>query len=230
MPQCVQRSNFNPCDATQNGLGFLRSKKLSISSQHGEGVLYQQLIQHYKQLEKEYDFVLCDGIYSDHFANIVELDINIEIAKNFSSAMLGIINGFGLNKNEVLDMVALQNESMKKGGIFRLSTIINKADANLIDQLKNNEEKLYVIPYVEELSRLSLSDIIEHFNPIQLRFDESSYIRKINNVKVAAMGLDNYLEKISQGDLVIFPADRSEIILGLLGSYYSKTCSLTPIR
>ncbi|HFB53721.1 MAG TPA: phosphate acetyltransferase, partial [Sulfurimonas autotrophica] len=40
-------------------------------------------------------------------------------------------------------------------------------------------------------------------------------------VKVAALSLDNFLDHIEEDDLVIVPADRSDIILGLYGALHS---------
>ncbi len=188
----------------------------------GEAALYEGLIKKYKKFEKDYDFILCEGVYSDLFSNIVELDINIEIAKNFSASVLNIINAEGLAKNEIIDLFLLQKENMKKGAVNRLATVINRVQPRLIKQLKKFDTDIYAIPETVELTRLSLADIVESLKTDKFKFNDSDYARKVTGVKVAAMSLDNYLSRITQGDLVIVPADRSEIILGLLGSFYSR--------
>ncbi len=203
--------------------GFTLKEAQHIIATKGEDVLYEELIKKYKRLEAAYGFVLCEGIYSELFANIVELDINIEIAKNLSAAVLTIINAHNASKADVTDSYLLQQESVKKGGIRQIATVINRADKRLLKPLQKLGPALYVIPNSEELEKLSLADIIENLDVEVLRFSTVDNARKVDAVKVAALSLDNFLSKVEQNDLIVVPGDRSEIVLGLLGSFYSQS-------
>ena len=214
--------HFNLHQARETSYGFTLKETEHIIAQYSEEYLYELLIEKYKKLENEYDFVLCEGIYSDLFANIVELDINIEIAKNFSAGLVNIINAHNHTKSTLEDSFKLQKESMHKGGVKRIATIFNRVNATNIGELVKLDELVFAIPENKELAKLGLSDVIENLHPKKLLFSESDYIRKVGRVKVAALGLDNFLEKIEAQDLIIVPGDRSEIVLGLLGAYYSK--------
>ncbi len=214
--------HFNLHQKRETSYGFTLKEAEHIIAQHSEEYLYELLIEKYKRLENEYDFVLCEGIYSDLFANIVELDINIEIAKNFSAGLVNIINAHDQTKSRLEDSFKLQKESIQKGGVKRIATVFNRVNATDIGELVKLDESVFAIPENEELAKLGLSDIIENLHPKKLLFTESDYIRKVGKVKVAALGLDHFLEKIEAQDLMIVPGDRSEIVLGLLGAYYSK--------
>lgn len=202
--------------------GFTLQEAHHIIATQGESKLYELLIQKQQQLQKEYDFIFCEGIYSELFANIVELDINIEIAKNFSSNVLTLINAKEESLQDIKDTIQLQEESLKKAGITKIATIINRVQPEYIQELTEKQNNIFTIVEHTELTKLSLADIIEHKAIRKFRFSHEDHARKINNIKVAAMSLDNFLEHIEQNDLIIFPADRSEILLGVLGSFYSR--------
>ena len=202
--------------------GFTLKEAQHIIANDSEERLYELLIEKYKLLEKKYDFVLCEGIYSDLFANIVELDINIEIAKNFASGVVGIISAKERTKSALKDQFLLHKESLKKGGVKRIATIFNRVEEADIAELVKLDEKIYAIPEIAELASTGIADVIENLNPTILSFGPNDYVRRVENIKVAALSLDNFLDHIEQNDLVIVPADRSEIVLGLLGAYYSK--------
>ena len=210
--------HFKLHQARETSYGFTLEEAEHIIAQHSEKRLYELLIEKYKKLEREYDFVLCEGIYSDLFANVVELDINIEMAQNFSSPIINIINAKKESKSSLEDSYALQKESMRKGGVERLATIFNRVESLDVNDLLKMDEMIFAIPENPELAKLGLSDVIETLHLKKLHFQESDYIRKIAKVKVAALGLDRFLEKIETQDLIIVPGDRSEIILGVLGA------------
>ncbi len=202
--------------------GFTLQEAQHIIATTSQEHLYELLIEKFKKLENDYDFVLCEGIYSDFFANIVELDINIEIAKNFGSAAVGIIAAKGQSKNELEDRFKLQQESLRRGGVERIATIFNRAEQADTAELLKMGERVYVIEEVAELATLGIADLMENLRLEKVVFGQSDYVRKIENIKVAASSLDNFLDHIEQNDLVIVPGDRSDIVLGVLGAYHSK--------
>jgi len=70
---------------------------------------------------------------------------------------------------------------------------------------------------------LSIADVIESLDAEPIFLHEHDNTRIIRGIKVAALSLDNFLEHIQEDDLIVVPADRSDIILGLLGALYSTT-------
>jgi len=51
--------------------------------------LMAKLLEKYLDLKQRYDFVLCLGLADNHFASLLDYDINVEIAKNFSVTRCG---------------------------------------------------------------------------------------------------------------------------------------------
>jgi len=212
---------FKLHQSKERSYGFTLKEAEHIIAQHSAEYLYELLIEKFKKLENEYDFVLCEGIYSELFSNVVELDINIEIAKNFATPLINIINAKDRSLNTLKDSYTLQKEGIAKGAIEHIATIFNRVDSVALAELEAFGEMVFAIPENGELAKIGLCDVIEVLNPKKLIFDKSDSNKKIAKVKVAALGVDNLLEKIETQDLIIVPGDRSEIILGLVGAYYS---------
>jgi phosphate acetyltransferase len=189
--------------------------------------LINQLILKFKKLEKKYDFVLCEGIRLSFINSNINFDLNMKIAQNFGSPYVNIINAKEDTAHEVYESVLLEYDAMVSEGCMHFATIINRLDdekkAYLENKLKDDKRSIYLLNEVEELSLISLADVIDSLDTEQVLFKEEDYTRNVRNIKIAALNLDHFLEHIEEDDLVVVPADRSEIILGLFASLYANT-------
>lgn len=198
----------------------------SMIAQDKFNELLNQLINKFKQLEQEYDFVLCEGIRRSFFKSGMNYNINIEIAKNFGAACINIINASEKSAHEIYESLVIENKDNAKRGCTPFATFINRVTPKEYDELnlflKKSPYNTYVLEELEELHLPTVQDIITGLDAKELMVREGDYSRVIRGVKVAALTLDNFLEYIEEDDLIIVPADRSEIILGLLGALHSK--------
>lgn len=190
--------------------------------------LINQLITKFKKLERDYDFVLCEGIRRSFLSTNINYDLNIKIAQNFGSPYINIINGKNDSTKEIFESVKIEHENILSQGCAHFATFVNRLDEEKYTHLENKlqndlcEKGTYLLREVEELSFISIHDIVDSLDVKEVLITPEDYTRSIRGVKVAALGLDNFLEHIQEGDLVIVPADRSEIILGLLSAIYSN--------
>jgi len=189
--------------------------------------LINQLISKFKKLESEYDFVLCEGIRRSFLSTNINYDLNVKIAQNFGSAYINIINAKNDTAKEVHESIQIEHENIAIQGCTHFATFVNRLDDEkytaLEKRLQNDacRKGTYLLRELEELSLLSIRDVIESLDAKEVLVSPEDYTRSIKGVKVAALTLNNFLEYIQEGDLVIVPADRSDIILGLLGAMYS---------
>jgi phosphate acetyltransferase len=188
--------------------------------------LINQLIVKFKKLENEYDFVLCEGIRRSFLSANINFDLNVKIAQNFGSAYINVINAKNSTAQEVYESILIENETSTSQGCTHFATFVNRLDykqyAFLENKLKNYEYTTYLLSEVEELSLLSIQDVIESLDAKIVLLEDDDHTRSIRNVKVAALSLNNFLDHIEEDDMVIVPADRSDIILGLFGALYSN--------
>ncbi|MEA1983718.1 MAG: phosphate acetyltransferase [Campylobacterota bacterium] len=209
----------------------------SMVAQNRKKELVQGIIKQFKKLEREYDFVLCEGIRQSFLNSNIGFDINIFIAQNLGSPYINIINAKEDTAQEVHESVLIENETLISHGCTHFATFVNRVDLEkreyLQKKLKEYEYTTYILDEVEELRLLSINDVMDRLNAKPILLLEKDHTRTIRSIKIAALSLDNFLEHIEEDDLVIVPADRSDIILGLLGALYSNaypniSCILFP--
>ena len=189
--------------------------------------LIEQLIEKFKKLEKEYDFVLCEGIRRSFLPESISQDLNIEIAKNFGAGYINIVGAFDKTVQDIVETVLIEHQNLITHGVHHFCTFVNRAAPDDVEALSAMLDDLpcqsFILAEHEELSRLTLQDVIEGLDATEVFVGEHDYSRVIGKVKVAALTLDNFLERIEEDDLIIVPADRSDIVLGLLGALYSRS-------
>ena len=189
-------------------------------------ILMNELITKFKKLEDRYDFVLVEGIRHSFLTSTINFDLNIKIAQNFGSPVINIVNAKNRTIVDIHDDILIENENSTMQGCAHFATFINRLDDKKYDVLKKRLEKYhlktYLLKEIDELRMLSIGDVIESLGATTLFMQEQDATRIVRGIKIAALSLDNFLEHIEEDDLIVVPADRSDIILGLLGALYSS--------
>ena len=187
--------------------------------------LIENLIAKFKALEKEYDFVLCEGIRKSFLTSTISYDLNVKIAQNFGAPYINIINAKAKNPKEVYEEVLIENEYSTSVGCSHFATFVNRVSKEDFTNLRALFDKtnytVYMLQEQEELNLPTIEDVMESLDAKSIVLGEHDPSRIIRGVKVAALSLDNFLDHIEEDDLVIVPADRSDIILGLYGALHS---------
>jgi len=188
--------------------------------------LINELISKFKKLEKKYDFILCEGIRRSFLNSNIGYDLNIKIAQNFASPFINIINAKDRDAQDLYEDILIENENITSNGCTHSGTFINRLDdkthIQLLKKLKNYELPTYLLEEIEELNIPTIEDVMDALDAKPIILTDEDHTRVIKRVTVAALTLDNFLDHIQEDDLVIVPADRSDIILGLLGALYSN--------
>jgi len=150
----------------------------------------------------------------------------MKIAQNFGSSYVNIINAKNDTAQEVYDNILIENEMITSKGCTHFATFVNRVDNEKLDFLENklqkSQIKTFFLKEIDELNRISIEDIMDSLDAEPILLSDQDHTRNINFVKVAALSLDNFLDHIQEDDLIIVPADRSDIILGLIGSLFSN--------
>jgi phosphate acetyltransferase len=188
--------------------------------------LIASLIAKFKKLEAEYDFVLCEGIRRSFLTSTISYDLNVKIAQNFAAPMINIIKADASSAKEIYENVLIENEYLESEGCIHFATFVNRVCESMYDELGKMFEKvpytIYLLKEVRELNLPTIEDVMEGLGAQEVLLGEYDHTRIIKKVKVAALTLDNFLEYIEEEDLVVVPADRSDIILGLFGALHSS--------
>ncbi len=186
------------------------------------------LIKKFKALEREYDFVLCEGLHRSSFTSTIGFDINLRLTKNFGSPYISVIKGKGKKVKEINEELTIEAESIKRENVMHFATFVNRLAENVCKSLPESLDKdetrsapVYFLPEIEELDKPTVMEVMETLDCTYILGNDKDLTRVVSQSKIAAMTLDNYLGRIEEGDLVIVPGDRADIIVGSLASLYS---------
>ncbi len=195
-----------------------------LLSQDKSELLYEKILERYEYLIKKYDFVICNGMVNIELEELVDFDINFEIAKNLQIPTVEIINAEDMSSiDEVVESIDYIIHQSKRAGVRLLGLFINRVSRDILDKIRElkKDTPLFTIPKVKELSSPTMLDIIKGLNAKEVILDNPMLDRTIYQSKVATMMLPNYLEYLEEGDLIIVSGDRCDILVGTLLANYS---------
>jgi phosphate acetyltransferase len=181
-------------------------------------------------LEGKCKFVLCEGTDFTGVGSAFEFDFNAEIANNLGCPILALVNGRNKTPDETVDAMQVARESFEEKGCTILATIINRVTADRLPSVKEHlkalgleKEPIYILPEEPILGKPTVGEIARNLDAQILQGDAKGLNREVHDFKVAAMNLPHFLEHIADGDLIITPGDRADIILGSLATTVSET-------
>jgi phosphate acetyltransferase len=159
-----------------------------------------------------------------------EFDFNADVTNNLGCPILAVINGRRKPPEEITDAVRVARESYEDHGCTILATIVNRVDpqnfTSFSEGLKTEKpdtEPLYTLPEEPLLGKPTVGEIATTLKSQIIQSTPQEFNREVLDFKVAAMNLPNFLERMADGDLIITPSDRADIILGCLAASVSDT-------
>lgn len=187
-------------------------------------ILIENLIGKFKELEKKYDFVLIEGLNQAAFTQSLDFDINLLIAKNIGTPIISILKGKNKTTLEVTDEVNIESDAIKKAGCAHFATFVNRINEEVLSKLSNELHDIptYYLPEVAELDTPTVHEIMNKLNCMLILGEQKDLKRVVRQTKIAAMQLENFLDHIEDGDLIIVPGDRADIIVGSIATIQSR--------
>ncbi len=185
--------------------------------------IFTAILNKYKKLEKDCDFILIEG--TDFRGSLVsfEFDMNARIANNLGAPILAVINGFGKTPNEIADSMQMVKKNLSDENCAQIGTVINRADEKSFVEIKKVLDKFgkegeinFVIPEKSVLQTITIRQIANALQAEHVYGSKESFNLDVFDFRIAAMSLDQILKLTSAGSLVITPGDRTDILIGLL--------------
>ena len=215
--------NYFGLDISYNDAFAIKKSKLIKKKNKGKiGEVIDLIIEKYKQLEEKFDFVLVEGTSFSGEGTVIEMDMNVLIAKNLGIPAIIVGSGVGKTLDELVDSLGLAYDSFKQKEVEVLAVIANKVQPQNIELItsglkKNWPEGVLVnaIPIISSLNNTTIQEIVNELDA-QVLFGEPYLNNQISSFSVGAMQLRNYLMHLKEDGLVITPGDRADIILGAL--------------
>jgi phosphate acetyltransferase len=195
--------------------------------------LLKRIMEAYKRLDDTTDLLLVEGSDFTEASRAQELDFNADAANHLGCPVLLVVRGSGRSVEQMLEVVQLAHGSLTGRGCTILATICNRVDPAILKELRERvhevvgDEPAYVLPEVPELAAPTVAEVAQALAARFLRpergAEEPSTRREVGRVIVGAMSLPHFLDHIGDGDLIITPGDRADLIVGSLASRFSGT-------
>ncbi|SHN59126.1 phosphate acetyltransferase [Desulfovibrio litoralis] len=197
-----------------------------------EANMFDIILRKFKDLENEYDFVLCEGTDYAGKDAAFEFDLNATIAANLNAPILLVANGAGKSAQEIISSTQITIDSLVDKDLDIVACLINRADvsekeeAEIVRSLHcthcTNSLISYVIPEEPILGKPTVSDVKKWLGA-KILYGASGMDNLIDDYLIAAMQVENFLNYIAQGSFIITPGDRSDLLLAALSSRFSNS-------
>ncbi len=218
---------------------------------HDPDAALSRIVERFKAVEAKCDAVVVVGSDFTDVGSTSELGYNARIAANLGAPVLVVLNGrahegdrLGVSEARTpqqlaqLTALALTDITGQRAELF--AVITNRADPDRLDEInaaigevvgdvpavdghREADVAVWSIPEDVFLVAPAVRDIMLALGGTLVRGDEALLVREVLDVVVAGMSLNNILPRLTEGAIVIVPADRTEVLLGLLLANSSGT-------
>ncbi|MFY0686873.1 MAG: phosphate acetyltransferase [Cyclobacteriaceae bacterium] len=207
---------------------FTRSEVVAKQNEGKSNEIIEEIIEKYKQIEDQFDFVLVEGTDFSDEGSITEFDVNIDIAKNLGIPTIIVASGEGKTTSELISNIKLAHRTFDKKDVDVLCVFANKVQEENVEDVNKKLRKTFpksveiaTIPRSAALGSPTIGELVKALKG-KFLFGDEHVSRLAEGFTVGAMQLRNYLPKIGDNGLVITPGDRADIILGALQAHTSS--------
>jgi len=219
---------FNLNTDYEDCFAYKQSEVVALLSEGKEDEVIQKVIEKYKKLEANYDYVLVEGTDFSGEGGIIELDVNLMIAKNLNIPALIVGSGNGKKKKDFINTMQLSYNSFISKEVDVIGIVANKIEEDEVAYIRAEliksfpkELQIDIIPKIDFLAFPTVKEVVQALKG-RVLFGEQFLDNAIGSYSTGAMQLRNYLTRIKENALVITPGDRADIILGALQANASK--------
>ena len=202
----------------------------TIINQGDRNLVIENIIQKFKELQSQHDFVLCVGTDFLGKDPVFEFELNAEIASNLGCPVMLITSGEGKSAEEVRDSLLVTRDSMAPYSLDVIATIVNRssltrAEADDLSDIFAADDKpglVYAIPDEPALGRATMRDLQKGLNA-EVLSGEAHLDALVGDYLIAAMHVDNFLDYLAKDQLIVTPGDRTDILLASIASRLSSS-------
>ncbi len=202
----------------------------AMVSKGSSEALLKEIFNKYKALESKCQFVLCEGTDFSGLSSAFEFDFNADVAANLGCPLLVLVNGRHKTTDDIVGTVDLARESFENKGCSIAATIVNRvaprqreAVASRFADRPGESGPVYLLPEIDVLGKPTVQEVAAALQARIIRGTPEGLHRTVQDFKVAAMSFPHFLDHVADGDLVIAPGDRSDVILASMAAALSDT-------
>jgi len=197
-----------------------------------------RIVERYKAVEAQCGAVVIVGSDYTDVGSPTELSFNARIAANLGAPVLLVLTGRSIDESrgrtavEMRQIAELTLPELVVEHASLLAVVANRVDAELGDEIaaaiagvasEHGAVPAWSIPEDPFLVAPTVRGIMEAVDGTLLRGDPELLNREALGVVIAAMSMENVLDRLIEGGIVVIPGDRSEMLVAALTAHASET-------
>ncbi|OAT70219.1 phosphate acetyltransferase [Mycobacteroides immunogenum] len=185
-----------------------------------------QIVDRYHAVAERCDAVVIVGSDYTDVASPSELSTNARIAVNLGAPVLLTIKGFDRTPEEVAALAEVCLGELKAQRAHTAAIVANRCDPDQLDEVRQALSRFgkpaWVLPEVPLLVSPSVEELMKAVKGSLVSGDEALLSREATSFMVAGMTAEHCLERLKEGQAVIFPADRSDVLLAVASAHVAE--------
>jgi len=209
--------------ATPRAMSALTQEEASAIGDYE--ALRTRVVEAYKALEHDCDFVLCEGTDFTGAAPALDFGLNADLANELGAPVLVVVRA-GSPENTAAS-VRVARDSLHHKGCTIFGVLVNRVSPQDVDEVtaalaaQDGGEPVYVIPEDPALASPTVSEVAAALGAARLSGTPEAFAREVRDVRVGAMSVEHFIDNLVEGSLVIVPGDRPDILVATLASTVS---------
>ena len=186
-----------------------------------------RIVSSYRALARDHDVVIIDGSDFTDVAGTPELALNARVAANIGVPVLLVVSGEGA-PDDVRSSIEVSIAEIAENHARTVATVANKCPGATRDAVSAAIAGIEgitttTLPEIPLLTAPSVGEVLEALDGELISGDAALLEREAESVLVAAMDVSHVLERLTEGQLVIVPADRSAALISLAAAQASSS-------
>ncbi|MEO3935352.1 phosphate acetyltransferase [Dermatophilaceae bacterium Soc4.6] len=187
------------------------------------------VVDRFHALARTCDVVLVVGSDYTDVATPTEFSTNATIAANLDAPMVLVVTGAGRTPEQIATAAVVTVDDARAHHATILAVVANRVAPVILSSTADRlNEALgglaaYALPADPVLDSPTVRELSAAVGGRLLHGDDALLDREATGLVVAAMTMPNALERLVEGCVVVSPADRGDMLLGLLMAHGSRT-------
>ena len=195
-----------------------------------EELLQERILEAYKKLEEQVDFIVIEGTDFLTATSAVETEFNSALAGNLNAPVLLVVDGSSSDLDTITSKAMIGLDSFRDRGCEILGVVANKVDSTKLDALEGrlstrlreiNVPFCAKIPAEPILATPRMDEVVAQING-KVLFGEKLLANKVQKTLVASGSVETMLPRLNNGVLLVTHVDRHDAILMALVSLMSR--------
>ncbi|KQU56399.1 phosphate acetyltransferase [Rhodococcus sp. Leaf278] len=182
-----------------------------------------EIVNRYHEVAAQCDAVVIVGSDYTDVGSPSELGFNARIAVNLGAPVLLALRGSDRTPDEIAQLAALCQAELRQHHAHLAAIVANRCAPDDLDAVTDALASVGVpawsLPEIPLLVAPTMAELLDAVDGTLYSGDSSLLQREALRVMVGGMTAEHILERLTEGVVVIAPADRSDVLLALVNAH-----------